>query len=430
MATVTAETTEQASPGEASFQLLAEHLPDLIIFAFDTDLRIWAATGGGIRARGWTTEEFIGMTVPEIAGATRAEDIRACCEAALAGERAQLEMAGHDPPDRLWSLTFVPLGGPGTGDGMVLCRDVTEQRRAEELVRASQRQLAEAQRIAQVGSWEWDLATDELTVSDELCRIFGLPIGIKMTMTEGVATAIHPADRERVATALEQIRDDPSPFALEHRIIRTDGDVRTVLARGEGVVDEDGRLVRFIGTDQDITDRRRADAERRRLLNRVYEAQEGQDRRLAADLHDGHVQSLAAIGFKLRLGGSGSPEVDELLWQVTKDLSAEVTALRRTIGRLRPWSWSRTAWRRPCGRRPSRPATGPPWPPARSSPSWTGVSTRWSRRPCSGSPSRPWPTWSSTPRRPTPRSPSTAPARACGCGSATTAAGSTPTTCR
>jgi signal transduction histidine kinase len=69
--------------------------------------------------------------------------------------------------------------------------------------------------------------------------------------------------------------------------------------------------------------------------------QEGQDRRLAADLHDGHVQSLAAIGFKpeqarLRLGASASPEVDELLWQVTKDPSTEVTSLRRTIGRLRP----------------------------------------------------------------------------------------------
>ena len=338
---MTAETADQASPGEASFQLLAEHLPDLVIFAFDTDLRIWAATGGGIRARGWTTEEFIGMTVPEIAGATRADDIRACCLAALAGERTQLEMVGYEPPDRLWSLHFVPLGGPGTGDGMVLSRDVTEQRRAEELLRASQRQLAEAQRIAQVGSWEWDLETDKLTVSDELCRLFGLPIGIRMTMAEGVAAAIHPADQERVATALGRIRDDPSPFALEHRIIRPDGDVRTVLARGEGVADENGRLVRFIGTDQDITNRRRADAERRRLLNRVYEAQEGQDRRLAADLHDGHVQSLAAIGFKLeqarlRLGASGSPEVDELLWQVTKDLSAEVTALRRTIGRLRP----------------------------------------------------------------------------------------------
>ena len=338
---MTAETADQASPGEASFQLLAEHVPDLIILAFDADLRIWAATGGALRARGWKPEEFVGLTVPELAGATRFEDIRACCEAALAGERPpQLEIAGQHPPDRLWSLEFVSLHGHGAGGGMVLCRDVTEQRRAEKLLRASQRRLAEAQRIAQVGSWEWDLETDELTVSDELCRLFGLPVGIEMTMARGVAEAIHPADQERVMAALGRLRDDPAPFALEHRIIRPDGDVRTVLAR-EGVVDEDGRLVRFIGTDQDITDRRRADAERRRLLNRVYEVQEGQDRRLAADLHDGHVQSLAAIGFKLeqarlRLGASGSPEVDELLWQVTKDLSAEVTSLRRTIGRLRP----------------------------------------------------------------------------------------------
>jgi PAS domain S-box-containing protein len=338
---VTAETTGEASPGEASFQLLAEHLPDLIIFAFDADLRMWAATGGGLRVRGWTSEEFIGMTVPEIAGATRAEDIRSCCEAALAGQRTQLEMAGYDPPDRLWALHFVPLNGGGPRGGMVLCRDVTEQRRAEERLQASQRQLAEAQRIAQVGSWEWNLDTDELAFSDELCRIFGLPLGFKVPMDPGVEPLIYPSDLAMVKAELGRMRTDPSPFALEHRIVRADGAVRSVLARGEGVVDAQGRVVRFIGTDQDITERRQAGAERRRLLSRVHEAQEGQDRRLAADLHDGHVQSLAAIGFKLeqarlRLGASGSPEVDELLWQVTKDLSAEVTSLRRTIGRLRP----------------------------------------------------------------------------------------------
>jgi two-component system, NarL family, sensor kinase len=104
--------------------------------------------------------------------------------------------------------------------------------------------------------------------------------------------------------------------------------------------DERGAVIGGMVIARDVTDHRRAEAERRRLLGRVYEAQEGQDRRLAADLNDGHVQSLAAIGFKLeqarlRLGASGSPEADELLWQVTKDLSAEVTSLRRTIGRLR-----------------------------------------------------------------------------------------------
>ena len=114
---MTAETAGQASPGEASFQLLAEHLPDLIIFAFDADLRMWAASGGAIRARGWTSEEFIGMTVPEIAGGTRAEDIRACCEAALAGQRTQLEMAGYDPRTGCGRSTSCPSMAAALGAG-------------------------------------------------------------------------------------------------------------------------------------------------------------------------------------------------------------------------------------------------------------------------------------------------------------------------
>jgi PAS domain S-box-containing protein len=340
---MTAEAAPRGTAGDAGFRLLAEHLPDIIILAFDDQLDIWAATGTALRARGWTAGHFLGRKVPEVGRPDDAAITEASCRAALRGEIRRFETSGNLEPSRFWAMQFVPL--PGERDaivgGLLLARDITDHRLAERQLQASRRQLAEAQRIAQVGSWEWNLDTDELTVSDELCRMFGLPLGIKMTMTRGVAEAIHPADRERVTAYLGRVRDDPSPFELEHRIVHSNGAVRTVLARGEGMVGEDGRVVRFIGTDQDITDRRQADAERRRLLDRVYEAQEGQDRRLAADLHDGHVQSLAAIGFKLeqarlRLGASGSSEVDELLWQVSKDLSAEVTSLRRTIGRLRP----------------------------------------------------------------------------------------------
>jgi PAS domain S-box-containing protein len=340
---VTAEAASRAPAGEARCRLLADHLPDLIILAFDTRLEVWAATGGALRARGWAAEEFIGLRLPAIAGSARPRAVEACCRAALSGSCARLDLDGHHDPTRLWALTFVPLPDDrgAIPNGMVMCRDVTEQRRAERLLQASQRQLADAQRIAQVGSWVWDLVTDEVTLSDEFCRIFGIPVGSKWSMQEGLAQLIPDADLERVEALLDRMRNDPSPFAFEHQMVGRDGVTRTVLSRGEGVVDQDGRIVRFIGTDQDITERRRGEEERRRLLNRVYEAQEGQDRRLAADLHDGHVQSLATIGFKLeqarlRLGASGSPEVDELLWQVTKDLSAEVTSLRRTIGRLRP----------------------------------------------------------------------------------------------
>jgi len=341
--TLTTNAVGRAPAGEAGFRLLAEHLPDLIILAFDADLEVWAATGAGLRACGFTPGHFIGKTVPEFGRPDDAATAEAYCRAALRGECRRLETTGNKDPSRLWTMQFVPL--PDERDavvgGMVIANDVTEQRLAERQLLTSRRQLAEAQRVARVGSWEWDVASDAVSFSEELCRILRIPPDSRLLMDHVVRELIHPADVERVVIQLARMRSDPSPFSFEHRIVRRDGAARTVLARGEGVVDEHGRVVRFIGTIQDVTDRRRADEERRRLLGRVYEVQEGQDRRLAADLHDGHVQSLAAIGFKLeqarlRLGASGSPEVDELLWQVTKDLSTEVTSLRRTIGRLRP----------------------------------------------------------------------------------------------
>jgi PAS domain S-box-containing protein len=340
---VTTEAASRAPTGEAGFRLLAEHLPDLVLLAFDPELRIWAATGAAIRARGWTPAAFVGRRVPDIGRSDDAAVVEAHCRAALAGECRRLETTGNKDPSRLWAQLFVPLpdeGGAVVG-GMMIARDVTDQRRAEHQLMASRRLLAEAQRIARLGSWELDLETGELTLSDEMARIVGLPPGTSLQIEPGVDQFVHPDDRAEVQARLGRMRTDPTPFCFEHRFVRTDGTTRTVMARGEGVVDEHGRVVRFIGTEQDITERRLADAERRRLLARVYEAQEGQDRRLAADLHDGHVQSLAAIGFKLeqarlRLGTSVSPEADELLWQVSKDLSTEVTSLRRTIGRLRP----------------------------------------------------------------------------------------------
>jgi PAS domain S-box-containing protein len=340
---VTAEAASRAPAGEAGFRLLAEHLPDLVLLAFDPELQIWAATGAALRARGWTPGHFVGKRVPEVGRPADAAITEAYCRDALRGECRRLVTTGKTDRTRVWTFLFVPLPderGAVIG-GMVIARDVTDQRRAERQLLASRRQLAEAQRIAQVGSWEWELDSDETSMSEEMARILGIPPGSRPRMRDIVARCVHPADLDRVLAHMERLPGDPAPFTLEHRIVRADGAVRSVLVRGEGVVDEDGRVVRLIGTDQDITDRRRTEAERRRLLGRVYETQEGQDRRLAADLHDGDVQSLAAIGFKLeqarlRLGASGSPEVDELLWQVTKDLSAEVTSLRRTIGRLRP----------------------------------------------------------------------------------------------
>jgi signal transduction histidine kinase len=140
---------------------------------------------------------------------------------------------------------------------------------------------------------------------------------------------------------LDRLAGDPAPYELEFRILRADGSWRTVLTRGEGVCDDTGRVVRVIATDQDITEAKQAEEERRRLLARLYEVLEGQHQRLAADLHDSHVQRQTAIGLKLdqarlRLGPTAIAATRALLDELRDDVAAEVAALRRTIGALRP----------------------------------------------------------------------------------------------
>jgi PAS domain-containing protein len=114
----------------------------------------------------------VGRTVPEVGRPADAAITDAYCRAALRGECRRLATSGKTDPSGLWTHSYVPLPderGAVIG-GMVIARDVTDERRAERQLLASRRQLAEAQRIAQIGSWEWDLASDELTISDEMGR--------------------------------------------------------------------------------------------------------------------------------------------------------------------------------------------------------------------------------------------------------------------
>jgi hypothetical protein len=108
---VTAEAVSSAPVGEAGFRLLADQLPDLIILAFDHELVLWAATGGGLRGNGWTPENFVGLRLPEIAGSTRAGPIEARARAALGGECTELEMPGYEDPTQLWWLTSAAGNG-------------------------------------------------------------------------------------------------------------------------------------------------------------------------------------------------------------------------------------------------------------------------------------------------------------------------------
>jgi PAS domain S-box-containing protein len=152
------------------------------------------------------------------------------------------------------------LGGPaseGIGDAFAkMLQAEVRSRRLIVSLQQRQRQLDEAQRLAHLGSWEWDLASNELTWSQELCRIFGTekaPAGF-----ERFAALVHASDRERVASDVQKALRDRRPFLLDYRIVRHDGAVRILHANGGIVLDDEGNPLRMVGTAQDVTEMREA----------------------------------------------------------------------------------------------------------------------------------------------------------------------------
>jgi diguanylate cyclase (GGDEF)-like protein/PAS domain S-box-containing protein/putative nucleotidyltransferase with HDIG domain len=149
-------------------------------------------------------------------------------------------------------------------------QDITERKRVEERLRERERQLADAQRIAEVGSWEWDIVEGTVTWSAELCRLFGLPVAEMPASSDTYLSHVHPDDRDRVAEVLRAAGADGAPFQVEHRIVTPDGSVRALRCLGRVDTDERKRPVRMVGTAQDITERLRREAElerERRDLN-------------------------------------------------------------------------------------------------------------------------------------------------------------------
>jgi diguanylate cyclase (GGDEF)-like protein/PAS domain S-box-containing protein len=142
---------------------------------------------------------------------------------------------------------------------------------AEERLRRSGAQLAEAQRLAALGSWEWDVVSGEVTWSPELFRILGRDPDRFAASYEGFFDTIHPSDRERARAATEETVASGAPLDYECRAVRPDGVERVIHARGRAITDDAGTVVRLLGTVQDVTGLARA-RERLEQANRQNQA--------------------------------------------------------------------------------------------------------------------------------------------------------------
>jgi PAS domain S-box-containing protein len=139
-----------------------------------------------------------------------------------------------------------------------LAEDITECKQAGQALRKSQSDLAEAQRLARMGSWSFDLRTKEVVWSDELYRIFGLEKSEFNGTYEAFVVCVHPDDRPRVLRIGTKARADGHPFEMEYRIVTPRGEEKVIREIGGPIKDDEGQLVGLIGSAQDITGRKQA----------------------------------------------------------------------------------------------------------------------------------------------------------------------------
>jgi two-component system cell cycle sensor histidine kinase/response regulator CckA len=212
---------------------------------------------------------------------------------------------------------------------MGVCADISARKHAEEALKEVEaaksgllERLNEAQQVAAIGSWEWNLLTDEVWWSDETYRIFGAEQQDYVPTFETNGEFIHPDDRATYGEAFEYALKTGEPLNLDLRIVAGDGQLKHCSANGEVRLDESGRPIRFIGTIMDITERKRAEAQRESLEEQLRASQKmeaigGLAGGVAHDFNNMLSVILGYTGFALEGLQDGDPVKDSLL-QVEK----------------------------------------------------------------------------------------------------------------
>jgi PAS domain S-box-containing protein len=230
---------------------------------FSTDGIVLDTNQAPLTAGGLLRGEVVGHRFVDLPWFSHSEIERARVSDAIAraarGESSRFETTVLSSKNGIVYIdaAFVPLPGPDgeitrvVGTGV----DVTVRRKAEKDLRRSQELIADAQRLARLGSWEWNVRKDQVTWSEELFRIYALDPARHVPSYGSFLATVHPEDREHTSTVLRLAMENVSAFVYDHRIVRPDGSVRMLHTRGEVVPGGDGRVARLVGSCWDITDR-------------------------------------------------------------------------------------------------------------------------------------------------------------------------------
>jgi PAS domain S-box-containing protein len=258
--------------GEDRLRTIVELAPDGIL-VFSEPGQILAVNKAACNQLGYTRDQLLQLSVFDIVSPQFAERVADRLQEGFpAGtyESLHVRADGVEIPVEL-SVTKIMLHGQPAFLG--LARDITRRKQAEQAVRESEAELAAAQRIARIGSCQWDIRKNQARWSEETCRIFGFDRGQLEKPLDSFLDRVHPADRQRVQQALADALNGTTDYDIEYRIVLPDGSERVIQAQAEVLLDKDGKPVTLRGTVHDVTERKRAEEEKAELRNQLLLSQ-------------------------------------------------------------------------------------------------------------------------------------------------------------
>lgn len=254
------QVAEQAhAAAETTFRLAFTHSP-VGMGMMDSAGRLLQVNPALCKMLGYSETELRGRTFADLVSPERQQQLRERTARLFSGEpepsSAEWPFLRKDGSAIWVILSLAPADGEVVGETLAIghVQDISTRKQAEDALRHSRERLAEAEHVAQMGSWEWDITNDRTVWSDGMFHIYGLNQDEYDPTIRGPEHVVYPDDRELVSQTIEQALAKRSSFTLEYRAIRPDGRVHTLRCRGEVVVDDSGKPIRLIGIAQDITE--------------------------------------------------------------------------------------------------------------------------------------------------------------------------------
>lgn len=263
---------------EAKFAKVFEASPDVITISTLKDGRFLEVSESFLEVSGYGRDEVIGRTSIELGIWADTRDRQQLLQMLLLRETHSFEhefqTRSGDRIPFLTSLERIQIDGQTCI--LAIGKDIRDRKQMEAALRESEAALVQAQRVAHIGSWMYDLESGQLAWSEELFRICGLDSSLGVpTFGEQLERWLHPHDAQLIKMLAQRSIEQGEAYQCDLRWRRSDGTMRVIEARGEPVTDATGRVVRLVGTGLDITDRKNIEAAlqaQRAYLRQVIDA--------------------------------------------------------------------------------------------------------------------------------------------------------------